>query len=153
MTLASLRTTVLAALACAWAIAPAAAKPSPRATARPPVRDTITHVPTLLVPQQPDSVPAESAPAPLLIPRRGSPGEPGIRSGQQRAREQCQLGLTRERQQMKSPAILAYTNAIKLDPAIRDAAYRMGMILNGVGDTREAAQAFASEVERHPDNT
>src|SRR5882672_2712754 len=82
-----------------------------------------------------DSV--ESPPAPLLVPGRPAPADTLRKSAAVRAGEQYRLGRAYERQRASAPAIAAYRNAVRLDPTIADANYRMGLLFLGVDQLQE----------------
>jgi tetratricopeptide (TPR) repeat protein len=125
----------LAALACLAAASAGGAsdRAAPDATAR-------------------DSGRVESEPAPLLVPGRPGPVDTAAISRAGRARRQYELGLAFERDGQAGAAIAAYSNAVKLDPAIADANVRMGRLLVRRDELAHAAQAFADEVRHHPGN-
>ena len=95
---------------------------------------------------------AESPPAPLLVPGRPAPADTLRKSAVARAREQYGVGRVFERQRMRAPAIAAYRNAVRLDPTIADANYRMGMLFLGIDQLQEAVRCFRAEVHQHPAN-
>jgi len=101
------------------------------------------------VPARPESVPPESDPAPLLVPGN-SPGVDSLESERiAKAREQYSIGRTLETAQPGS-ALLMYRNALRLDPAMPDVRYRMGLIQVQRGELKEALDSFAGEVSRNP---
>src|SRR5262249_51915616 len=108
--------------------------------------------PSLLVPARPDSAPEESAPAPFLAPGRPSPSDSSTRTPAERGLEQYRLGRSLERSGQGGPAIVASRNALRFDPAMPDANYRMGMLFLTVNQLEEAAKCFAAELSRHPDH-
>jgi Flp pilus assembly protein TadD len=69
-----------------------------------------------------------------------------------RAREQFRRGLQFERQKHPAAAIMAYRTAVRLDPTLRDAHYRSGLLFNTRSQWAEAVKEFAAEVEHHPDH-
>ena len=103
-------------------------------TAAAPVRDTV------------------SAPAPLLVPRKGATADTTARRRARHAREQYLLGRSFERSGAPDSAIAAYRNADRLDPEIPDANYRMGMLFLGVGQQDEAVRCFQAELRYHTSN-
>jgi tetratricopeptide (TPR) repeat protein len=142
-------------LACALAIAAhAALYPSARSDTRsnaiPPPPSGRGATPPVSV--QPDSVPPESEPAPLLIPGRPSPGDSSVRNLPQRARDAYALGRQLELGGALAAAIASYRNAVRFDPAIPDANFRMGMLFLLRDQVGEAAKCLAAEVEHHPEN-
>lgn len=95
----------------------------------------------------------ESPPAPPILhgrPPAPAPAPPA--SAAERARQQFVQGLAYERQGLGAPAIVSFSNALKLDPELRDANYHIGMLFVRVGQYRAAEQAFAAELARHPDH-
>ena len=94
----------------------------------------------------------ESAPGPLLVPGRAAPVDTTARSRPRRAREQYQLGRRLEAQGAPAAAIAAYRNAVRLDPRIPDANFRMGVLFLTRDQLREAAHSFDAEVAAHPAN-
>lgn len=100
-----------------------------------------------------DSVPPESPQAPLLIPGRPSPGDSAIVGRAGRARQQYELGRALEKSHSTAGALAAYSSAVKLDPTIPDANYRMAMLLLARDQIEPAAKCLASEVEHHPENS
>ncbi|MEK7331397.1 MAG: tetratricopeptide repeat protein [Candidatus Eisenbacteria bacterium] len=97
-------------------------------------------------------MPPESAPAPLLIPGRPSPGDSAIRNPAQRARDAYALGRQLEASGAPGAAIASYRNAIRFDPAIPDANFRMAMLFLTRDQVGEAVKCLAAEVEHHPEN-
>src|SRR4029077_18149343 len=61
---------------------------------------------------------AETAPAPLLIPGRSTPGGTPKKDPRIGAREQVQVGLAHQRRGQPANAISAYRNAVVLDPTV-----------------------------------
>jgi tetratricopeptide (TPR) repeat protein len=53
---------------------------------------------------------------------------------------------------LPATAIVSYRKALKLDPTMRDANYRMGLLFNTRAQWDEARKCFAAEVEAHPDH-
>jgi tetratricopeptide (TPR) repeat protein len=148
------------AFACALTlVADAAPQPPARADARtaavvPPDAPGTPPAPGAAprVSAQTDSVPAESAPAPLLIPGRPSPGDSSVRNLSQRARDAYALGRQLELNGLLGAAIASYRNAVRFDPAIPDANFRMAMLFLLRDQVGDAAECLASEVEHHPEN-
>ena len=108
--------------------------------------------PTLLVPARPDSAPPESAPAPFLVPGRPGPADSTVRDAAQRAREEYALGRELESTGVPGAAIAAYRNAVRFDPSIPDANYRMAMLFLTRQQVGEAAKCLEAEVQNHPQN-
>ena len=108
--------------------------------------------PTLLIPARPDSAPPESPPGPLLIPGRPSPPDTSIRTRAQRAREAYLLGRRLEAEGVPGTAIAAYRNAVRFEPTIPDANFRMGMLFLTRDQFGEAVRCFEAELKHHPDN-
>ena len=109
-------------------------------------------VPSLLVPSHTDTVHIDSPVAPLLQPGRGNPADSSQRTLAQRAREQYDFGRGLEASGNLASAILSYRNALKLDPTLPDASFRIGLIYAARGQWPAAAIAFATEVQRDPGN-
>lgn len=107
-------------------------------------------VPSLLVPSHSDTVSIDSPVAPLLQPGRGNPADSSQRTLAQRAREQYDFGRGLEASGNLASAILSYRNALKLDPTLPDASFRIGRIYAARGQWAAAALAFAGEVQRDP---
>lgn len=106
--------------------------------------------PTLLVPARADSVTYAPA-APLIVPGRGGARPDTARLGRRRrAEEQYTLARAFERQNQPVSAIVAYNNAIHLDPEIEDAHFRIGRLYTARDRWREAASEFAAELANHP---
>lgn len=108
-------------------------------------------VPPVLVPGGADSTTVESPPAPLIVPGR-SPVDSTARTSEQRARDEYVKGRALERQGFPAAAIMAYTNAVRTDPAIRDAHYRMGQLFLTRQQWMPAALSFAEELKLDPAN-
>lgn len=106
--------------------------------------------PVLLVPARPDSAPAESEPAPLLVPGRPSAADSARRSRPQRARDAYALGFQLEADGIHGAAIAAYQNAVRYDPTLPEANYRMGVLFMGRDQFAEAARRLEAELEHHP---
>jgi len=113
--------------------------------------ETSRAMPSLLIPARRDSLPPESAPAPFITPGHFESSDSALVSSVAAARAQYRIGLSLER---SSPgaAVVAYRNALRIDPEIRDAAYRAGLLMAGVGSYADAAKMFAAEVKQHPDH-
>ncbi len=108
--------------------------------------------PALLVPARPDSAPPESEPAPLIGPGRANPRDSTELGAEQKAAQQFQLGRTMEAEGRSSVAIVAYRNAVRIQPDLREANYRLGRLLARDDQLTEAMKCFATEVEHHPDH-
>ncbi len=98
-----------------------------------------------------DTLPPESEPAPLLIPGRPNPVDSAVVDRAREAREQFELARTLEAKH-PATAILTYRKALRLDPALREANYRIGLLFNTRAQWTEAAKSFAAEIERHPEH-
>jgi tetratricopeptide (TPR) repeat protein len=115
-------------------------------------RDTAAGVaPTLLVPRTPDSV-TVSDPVPLTIPGRVSITDTLDIEYRRRAEEQMQLGDAYAQEGLNGTAIVSYRNALRMDPTLRDANYRMGLLFLKTDQTEAALQCFGKEIEHHPDH-
>ena len=111
-----------------------------------------------------DSTAFESAPGRLLVPSRApapgvSPSGPAatsqdtaLVSRRRKAREDFGRGLMLEKQHAYAAAILSYTNAARLDPALRGPSYRIGLLYASRQQYRPAARAFREELHRDPGN-
>lgn len=149
---------IVALLGSAIALAPpAAAQPAPQPTAARAASgaaDTLQSYrgPTLLVPAGPDSAPPESPPAPLLIPGRPAPPDSATLSLVQRARESYRLGRQLEAGGSPGPAIVSYRNAVRFDPTLPDANYRMAMLFLTRDQVGEAVKCLLGELSHHPEN-
>jgi tetratricopeptide (TPR) repeat protein len=100
----------------------------------------------------PDSLPPESEPAPLLIPGRPNPAAETLQVSREReARQQFQEAKAFEAH-LPATAIVTYRKALRLDPTLRDANYRMGLLFNSRSQWAEARKCFAAELEAHPDH-
>ncbi|TMQ70193.1 MAG: tetratricopeptide repeat protein [Candidatus Eisenbacteria bacterium] len=135
---------------------PAAAQTAgrPRPASPPPPDSTATARPgpTLFVPARQDSAPPESPPAPLLIPGRASPEDTSRSNPEKRAHDAFALGRQLEAQGAPGAAIVSYLNAVKFDPTLPDAHYRIAMLFLTRDQLGEAAKHLAAEVEHHPKN-
>lgn len=143
------RLLVLVLLAGSIAPGAPASAAAPAAGAAP---DTTRRAPALLVPARPDSAPPESAPAPLLIPGRPAPPDSSTLTRAQRARESYRLGRQLEAAGSHGPAIISYRNAVRFDPTIPDANYRMAMLFLTRDQVGEAIKCLLGELSRHPEN-
>jgi superkiller protein 3 len=70
----------------------------------------------------------------------------------ERAREKYALGRSLEEQNQPGAAIAAYRTALLFDPALPDAAYRIGLLFLTRDVLAEAAKFFALEIQHHPEN-
>jgi tetratricopeptide (TPR) repeat protein len=120
------------------------------AAAIPP--DTTARGPALLVPAVPDSAPPESAPAPLLIPGRPAPPDSNTLSLAERARAAYQLGRQFEASGAPAVAIVSYRNALRFDPTLPDANYRMAKLFLTRDQVGEAVKCLLGELSHHPGN-
>ncbi len=140
----------VALLGCAIALGPRiAAQPAPPSTAAPAAR---FRAPALLIPAGPDSAPPESPPAPLLIPGRPAPPDSATLSLIQRAQESYRLGRQLEAGGSPRPAIVSYRNAVRFDPTLPDANYRMAMLFLTRNQVGEAVKCLLGELSHHPEN-
>lgn len=98
-----------------------------------------------------DTLP-ESVPAPLLVPGRASTVDSVRQDRAAQAREHYRRGLELERSGAHAAAIVSYRVALRHDPALPDANFRVGKLFLTVDQFGEAAAAFAAELERHPGN-
>jgi tetratricopeptide (TPR) repeat protein len=109
-------------------------------------------VPPVLVPPHADSVSTSEPPAPFLRPGRGNPSDSLRKTPRQLALEQFALGSAFERQGQPMSAIAAYRNAVRLDPQLPEAHYRMGRLFSAVQQHAVAAREYASELDVQPDH-
>ena len=107
---------------------------------------------SLLVPAGPDSAPPESPPAPLLIPGRPSAPDSARLTRAQRAQESYRLGRQLEAGGAPGPAIVSYRNALRFDPKLPDANYRMAMLFLTRDQLGEAVKCLLGELAHHPEN-
>ncbi len=109
-------------------------------------------VPPVLVPPHADTVSTSTPSAPLLVP--GGPQVPDNThlSPEHSARGQYALGRELERTGHPGPAIVAYRNAVKLDPGIAEAHYRMGRLFSAVSQHRVAVTEYRAELAKHPES-
>lgn len=98
----------------------------------------------------PGDLEPESPPAPLLVP--GRPDSLEV-DRSKRAREYYALGRDLEHQAHPASAVAAYQSALRLDPTVPDAAFRLGRLMLAVQQFAEAASQFRSEWERDPRRT
>ena len=127
-----------------------AARATPAAAA---ATDTTSRVPALLVPAVPESVPPESPPAPLLIPGRPSAAvDSAFPSARKRAQDAYAQGRQLEAAGRGGPAIISYRTAVRLDPTLPDANYRMAMLFLTRNQVGEAVKCLAMELKYHPGN-
>src|SRR5262245_22272578 len=107
--------------------------------------------PTLWVPARPDSAPAESEPAPFLIPGQ-TPSDTTVPSAALQARAEFARAEQFERAHHPGAAVVSYQKALHLDPTIPEAGYRVGLLYKSRGQWKEAVNGFAMELEHHPDH-
>lgn len=113
---------------------------------------SLTHAAPVNLGSAADSLPPESEPAPLLIPGRSNPAAETLQVSREReAREQFEEAKRFEAR-LPATAIVTYRKALRLDPTIRDANYRMGLLFNTRSQWAEARKCFAAELEAHPDH-
>ncbi len=99
-----------------------------------------------------DSLRAERPPAPLIVPGRPAPADSLARPAADRAQEQYAVGRELERNGAGAAAISAYRNAVRIDPTIPDAHYRMGRLFSNVSQHKYAAREYAAELKLRPDH-
>lgn len=106
--------------------------------------------PSLLVPPRADSV-TMAPPAPLLIPGANTTRpDTSVDARLRRAIEQYQLGRTLETQNQPGSAVMAYNNALQLNPRLPDAHFRMAELFVARERWREAAHEYAAELANNP---
>lgn len=98
-----------------------------------------------------DTVSSEAGPAPLLIPGRPNPADSAVIDPARQARGQFAVARGLETK-YPTAAILTYRKALRLDPSLRDANYRIGLLFNTRAQWAEAAKCFAAELQKHPDH-
>ncbi len=103
-------------------------------------------------PARRDSVPGEPPAAPLIVPGRPKRPDTLATSAAQRAQEQYAIGREFERHGSGAAAISAYRNAVKIDPTIPDAHFRMGLLFSKVSQHKYAAREYAAELRLRPDH-
>lgn len=99
-----------------------------------------------------DSLPPESEPAPLLIPGRPNPAAETLQVSREREARQAFDEAKGFEAHLPATAIVTYRKALRLDPTLRDANYRMGQLFNTRSQWAEARKCFAAELEAHPDH-
>ena len=146
---------VLMALAAVVPAAPgtgASARTGATATPSGAAHDTTSGAgPTLLVPRTPDSV-VVSDPVPLTIPGRVSITDTLDIEYRRRAEEQMELADAYAQQGLDGTAIAAYRSALRMDPTLRDANYRMGLLFLKSNQIEAALDCFGKEIQHHPDH-
>jgi tetratricopeptide (TPR) repeat protein len=112
--------------------------------------------PRATAPASRPAAPADSArgsrPGRLLVPGRPAPVDTAALSRTRRARREYDEGLRLEGIHSYAAAITSYSLAVRDDPTIKDAHYRMGALYARVGALREAVGEFSAEIEQHPEN-
>jgi tetratricopeptide (TPR) repeat protein len=109
--------------------------------------------PVLYVPSRPESVTdAPDEAIPLVRPGRRSFADTAQAELKRRANQYVELGRSLEADGANVAAVVAYNNALRLDPTLRDVNYRMGVLFIRSGQPSVALERFAAEVERHPDH-
>jgi len=98
-----------------------------------------------------DSTYVESPAAPLIVPGR-TPLDTTAQTSSQRGLADYLKGRALERQGFPGAAIMAYTNAVRADPDLRDAHFRMGKLFLTRQQWVPAALSFAEELKRDPGN-
>lgn len=96
-----------------------------------------------------DSAIFESPAAPLIVPGQ-TPLDSTARTPAERAQAEYLKGRALERQSFPGAAIMAYTNAVRIDPSLRDAHFRMGKLFLTRQQWIPAALSFAEELKRDP---
>ena len=142
--------TPYAAAPTARAATPRAATPTPRSVASTPA-PAASAGPTLFVPRASDSVAISDA-VPLTVPGRTSLTDTLDAEFHRRAEEQYELAMSLEQQGVSGTAIVAYRNALRIDPTMREANYRMGLLFLKSDQVQAALECFGKEVQHHPDH-
>jgi len=105
---------------------------------------------------RPDSTPAESPPAPLIVPPppapAGAPADTNGAAAKKRAREAYGRGLLLERNGAYAAAIISYVQAARTDPTLRGPSFRVGMLFAWKRQFEPAARAFREELHRDPES-
>ncbi len=110
-------------------------------------------VPPVPAPPRADSLAKiDSKPAPLLLPGRPNPADAERLTREQEARQKYGLGLGLEEQGAGGAAIIAYEQAIKLDPKLRGPREHIGRLYAAVGRHDAAVKEFMAEVMLDPGN-
>ena len=102
-------------------------------------------------PAVPDSVVPESEPAPLLVPGRPGPVDSAEADPSRQAREEYEIARGLEARHPLA-AIVTYRKALRIDPHLRDAHYRVGLLFNTRAQWAESVKEFSAEVSHHPDH-
>ena len=102
-------------------------------------------------PAVPDSSGSVSEPAPLLVPGRANPTDSTEREPPAQARVDFQTARGLEAR-FPAAAIVTYRKALRLDPHLRDAHYRVGLLFNTRAQWAEAVKEFSAEMQHHPDH-
>src|SRR5215475_6891048 len=87
-----------------------------------------------------------------MDPGRANPVDSTVADRKTRAHQVFQQALGYERDHHPGAAIVSYRTALRLDPTIRDANYRMGLLFNTRSQWAESRKCFAAELELHPDH-
>src|SRR5262245_56613452 len=97
------------------------------------------------VPAPGDSVGQESQAAPLLIPGRANPTDTTEPDPANAARAEFETARGLEAH-FPAAAIVTYRKALRFDPHLRDAHYRVGMLFNTRAQWGEAVKEFTAEL-------
>lgn len=109
-------------------------------------------VPPVLIQPHADSLSIATPPAPLIIPGRANGSDSLLPKGPHTAQEYYALGAALERGGHPAAAITAYRTAVRLDPTIPGAHYRMGRLFSDVAQHKVAAKEYAAELRNQPDH-
>jgi tetratricopeptide (TPR) repeat protein len=107
-------------------------------------------VPPVPIPPHADTVSTSVPPAPLLVPGRPNPVDTLPSTSPRTAQEQYALGRELERTGHPAAAITEYRKAVRMDPTIPDAHYRMGRLFSAVSQHKPAAQEYTAELRIQP---
>jgi tetratricopeptide (TPR) repeat protein len=107
-------------------------------------------------PARADSALHESPPAPLIVPPAAGPAGPAPDTTgaavRKRAREVYARGRALEQQGAYAAAIVSYTDAARMDPSLKGASYRIGLLFAWKRQFDPAARAFREELRRDPES-
>ncbi len=144
------RVAAFATLAPLALFALAAAAPAGKTSGGAPEPATASG-PTLFVPPRTDSVEL-SDPVPLTVPGRPSITDTLDTLVRRRAADVFAEARAYEDQGLDATAIISYRNALRIDPHLRDANYRMGRLFLRSDQLKAALDCFGKEIEYHPDH-
>ena len=100
-----------------------------------------------------DTLPPESEPAPLLIPGRPNPAAESLQVSRQKQAQQAFEQARGFEAHLPATAIVTYRKALRLDPTLHEANYRMGLLFNTRAQWQEARKCFTAELQANPDHS